>query len=117
MSRELRVFGRRTDETMQSWAIRLLTDPLLDREPMVSIAELSGCPRELLASAQEWLDATDPGIETARRIAADYELTCTAADVIRDALLAYEVELSSRPGGACIHCGSGPRETTRRKVK
>ena len=116
MSRVVRAFGRRTDETMQSWAIRLLTDPLLDREPMVSIAELSGCPRELLAAAQDWLDATDPGIETARRIAADYELSCTAADVIRDALLSYEIELSSRTGCVCIHCGAPPRQTTR-KVK
>lgn len=107
-------YARRGDETMHSWALRLLRDPLLGLEPIATIAEMSGCPRDVLEDAQRWLDQSDPVRETVRRLREQYGLDGSEADVVRDALAAYELELTHSGNQDCPMCGRKPVAPRRR---
>lgn len=102
-------FARRGDENESSWALRLLTDPLLGVEPILTIAEMSGCPRQTLEDTQRWLDQTDPIRDTVKRMQREYELSGTDFEIVMAALAAYELELTHSDKAACPMCGEKPR--------
>lgn len=88
---------RRHGESVESWAIRLVRDPLLDGEPPFIVSDLTGCPQDALEGARGWLERHDPIRDAAERLTASYDLPGGWEDTVRAALLAYELELTAPP--------------------
>jgi hypothetical protein len=85
---------RRHGEDTAVWALRLLTDPLFAGESDVLIWEHTGCDTRFLAGARKWLTEYDPNNVDAARLLEDYCLPGDVREVIRTALLTYELELN-----------------------
>lgn len=96
-------------ETMDAWAMRLVTDPLLVGETAHSIAHLTGCDLDAIQAAHAWAAPRDLVWGEAARIAAEHDLDAAPLDVIRAALVEYELALTQSDKARCRIC-SKPRK-------